>query len=293
MEQTYTYATLERNLDMPIKLIALDLDGTLFNSQGIITEDTKKEIKRVTDLAVHVVISTGRPFDGIPFEQIKGLGIQYAITTNGSAIYQIPDHKCIYEDCMDYAFVAPILTHLLEKEIHIDLYIDGHGFSPTRCIENLSKLNVPESVKEYILATRTPVDDLLSYVRDCGEKIQKLTLNFYPQPDGTPMHREELRLFLNSIPEIECVCGGYNNLEFTKTGTTKGKSLSNLVQILGLAPEESMAVGDSENDISILKTAGIGVVMGNANAEIKNFADYITTSNDEDGVAKAIAHFIP
>ena len=275
-----------------IKLIALDLDGTLFNSEGKITEETKKEIKRATDKGVHVVISTGRPYNGVPFEQIKGLGIHYAITTNGSAIYHIPTNECIYENCMDFEIIAPILPFLLEKRIHIDTYIDGEGFTPIYCRENLHKLNVIPSLKEYILATRTPVDDLIGYIRSTGKKVQKATLNFYPLPDGTPEHREDVLSFLNTNPSIECVCGGFNNLEFTKAGVTKGEALKHLASLLSLSIEETMAIGDTENDLSILKAAGIGVAMGNAPSDIKAISDYVTDTNENDGVGKAIAHFI-
>lgn len=278
---------------MAIQLIALDLDGTLFNHAGKITEETKKEIKRVTDKGVHVVISTGRPYNGVPFEQIKGLGIDYAITTNGSAIYHIPDHKCIYEDCMDFELVEPILNFLLEKGIHIDTYIRGEGFTPTYCRQNLHRLNVTDSLKEYILKTRTPKDDLVGYVRDCGLKVQKMTLNFYPQPDGTAAHRDEVLEYLTNTSGIECVCGGFNNLEFTRKGVTKGKALKHLASLLSINIEDTMAIGDTENDLSILKAAGIGVAMGNAPADIQAAASYVTASNEEDGVGKAIAHFIP
>lgn len=276
-----------------IQLIALDLDGTLFNHEGKITEKTKEEIKRVTTQGTHVVISTGRPFNGLPFAQIEGLGMEYAITTNGSAIYHIPSNQCIYENCMDTGITLPILEFLLSKRIHMDIYIGGVGFTPTRCREHLNDLQVPPSLKSYILATRTPKDDLLGYVRDCGKKIQKTTLNFYPQPDGTLAHREEVKQYLDSIPDIECVCGGFRNLEFTKAGVTKGDALKYLCQYLSLDIQHTMAIGDTENDLSILTTAGIGVAMGNAPSEIQKMADYITASNEEDGVGKAIAHFVP
>lgn len=275
-----------------IKLVALDLDGTLFNSKGEITEKTKKEIKRITDLGVHVVISTGRPYNGVPFEQIKDTGIDYAITTNGAAIYQISTNQCIYENCMDFSITGPIIEFLLSKDIHIDTYIDGEGFTPFRCRENLYKLPIAHAMKQYILATRTPVDNLYDYVRDCGKNVQKITLNFYPQPDGTRLHREEVRIFLESTPAIETVCGGFSNLEFSKAGVNKGEGLLHLAELLSIPVDQTMAIGDSGNDYAILKAAGIGVAMSNASDDIKEIADYISTSNEEDGVATAIAHYI-
>ena len=276
-----------------IKLVALDLDGTLFNSKGIITEKTKEEIKRITDQGVHVVISTGRPYNGVPFEQLKGTGIDYAITTNGAAIYQISTNQCIYESCMDFSITGPIIQFLLSKEIHIDTYIDGEGFTPVLCRQNLDRLPLADSMKAYIRATRTPVDDLYSYVRDCGKNVQKMTLNFYPQPDGTRLHREEVRIYLESNPAIEAVCGGFSNLEFSKAGVNKGEGLLHLAELLSVPADQTMAIGDSGNDYAILNAAGIGVAMSNASDDIKEVADYITTSNEEDGVAAAIAHFIP
>lgn len=276
-----------------IKLVALDLDGTLFNSKGEITEPTKKEIKRITDAGVHVVLSTGRPYNGVPFEQIEGTGIDYAITTNGAAIYQISTNTCIYESCMDFSITGPILEYLLSKEIHIDTYIDGEGFTPIRCRENLDQLPFKPAMKKYIRATRTPVEDLYNYVKDCGKNVQKMTLNFYPQPDGTRLHREEVRIFLESNPEIEAVCGGFCNLEFSKAGVNKGEGLKHLAALLGISSLQTMAIGDSGNDLSIIHAAGIGVAMENASDDIKEASDYITTSNEADGVAVAIAHFIP
>ena len=276
-----------------IKLIALDLDGTLFNRNGQITPMTINELNRAASKGVHTVISTGRPFNGLPFAQIKDTAIAYALTTNGAAVYRIKDKQCLYENTMDLQMLEPILDYVLSKEIHIDLYIDGEGFTPIRCRENLDRLAVPDSLKQYMLATRTPVEDLVGYVTDCGKKIQKINLNFYPQSDGTLRYRDETIQFLKSISAIEVVCGGFNNFEISKAGVTKSTGLKALTEYLGVTMEQTMAVGDSENDYSMINAAGLGVAMGNASDDVKSIADYITTSNEEDGVGEAIKKFIP
>lgn len=276
-----------------IKLIALDLDGTLFNHDGSITPATISELNRASRQGVYTVISTGRPFNGLPFEQIKDTQIEYALTTNGASVYRIADKKCLYENAMDLELILPILDWILSKEIHIDLYIDGEGFTPIRCRENLHRLAVPDSLRRYMIATRTPVEDLLAYVSDCGKTIQKINLNFYAQPDGTFLYREETLAFLKSLSTIEVVCGGFNNFEISKAGVTKATGLQALTAHLGVTMEETMAVGDSENDLSMINAAGIGVAMGNASDDVKAIADYITTSNEEDGVGEAIKRFIP
>lgn len=276
-----------------IKLIAMDLDGTLFNPEGKITAKTKEELKRVGAMGVHTVISTGRPFNGLPFDQITDTAIEYAITTNGASIYRIKDKECLYDNSMTFETYAPILEYILSREIHIDLYIDGVGFTPVRCRENIGRIDVPESLRKYMIATRTPIEDLYGYVKDRGEKVQKINLNFYPQPDGSLLHREEVLRFLKSNPNVTVVGGGFNNFEIQNAGVTKIEGLRELAKHLNVPIEQTMAIGDSENDYSMINAAGIGVAMANASEDILAIADYITTSNTEDGVGEAIKHFIP
>lgn len=275
-----------------IKLVALDLDGTLFDNSSHISERNLTAIRSITDKGIHVVISTGRPFEGIPFDQIKGTGINYAITANGSGIYEISTGKCLYENAMDEKLVTPILNFLLTRDIHMDAFIGGKGYTPVQCVETAQKLTVPSSIKNYIITTRTRLDNILQFIHENQLKVQKMTLNFYPAADGTLIDRETVRKFLVSNPSITTVCGGYNNLEFTRADANKGVGLRKLAEILGVNPDATMAIGDTENDLAIIEAAGIGVAMGNATDAVKARADYVTTTNTKDGVAAAIEHFI-
>ena len=275
-----------------IKLVALDLDGTLFDNSSRISERNLTAIRSITDKGIHVVISTGRPFEGIPFDQIKGTGINYAITANGSGIYEISTGKCLYENAMDEELVTPILNFLLTRDIHMDAFIGGKGYTPVQCVETAQKLTVPSSIKNYIITTRTRLDNILQFIHENQLKVQKMTLNFYPAADGTLIDRETVRKFLVSNPSITTVCGGYNNLEFTRADANKGVGLRKLAEILGVNPDATMAIGDTENDLAIIEAAGIGVAMGNATDAVKARADFVTTTNTKDGVAAAIEHFI-
>ena len=275
-----------------IKLVALDLDGTLFDNSSRVSKRNLTAIRSITDKGIHVVISTGRPFEGIPFDQIKGTGINYAITANGSGIYEISTGKCLYENAMDEELVTPILNFLLTRDIHMDAFIGGKGYTPVQCVETAQKLTVPSSIKNYIITTRTRLDNILQFIHENQLKVQKMTLNFYPAADGTLIDRETVRKFLVSNPSITTVCGGYNNLEFTRADANKGVGLRKLAEILGVNPDATMAIGDTENDLAIIEAAGIGVAMGNATDAVKARADYVTTTNTKDGVAAAIEHFI-
>lgn len=275
-----------------IKLIALDLDGTLFNGKSIITDKNKEAIKMASDLGIAVVISTGRPYCGLPFDQIKGLGINYAITTNGAAIYEVPSKNPIHIDCLDNDISFPIFDFLLSKEIHMDAFIDGDAVSPAKCLGIAQNLNVPPALKDYIINTRTRVDDLKEYILSNNTSLQKMTINFQRTDDGTLLYRDEVKEYLLSNPKITVVSGGFNNLEFTKKGVDKGQALIRLANHLNIPVEQTMAVGDSENDLEILRAAGVSVAMGNAIDDIKNIADFVTLSNEEDGVAHTINTYI-
>lgn len=276
-----------------IKLVALDLDGTLFDSNSQITEGNLQAIRRITTSGVHAVISTGRPFAGIPFEQIKGSGIDYAITTNGSGIYQISTGKCLCEEAMDEDLILPIIDFLLTKDIHMDAFIGGKGYSPLKCLEAGKKLPMPKELKKYVTESRIRVDNLPLFIHENQMKVQKMTLNFYRDDKGELVDREKVRQFLEKNPDISCVCGGYNNLEFTRADVNKGVGLHTLAKLLQVDVKDTMAIGDTENDMAILKAAGIGVAMGNATPAVKDIASYVTLTNDEDGVAAAIRHFLP
>ncbi len=274
-----------------VKLIALDLDGTLFNSQSQISAHNIDTIKKANEAGATVVISTGRPYSGLPFEQLKGSGIRFAITTNGSAIYEIESGKCLFEEAMDEDIILPILDFLLTKDIHMDAFIGGKGYTPVQCVAAGQKLANPPALKHYILNTRVRVDNLPLFIHENQLKVQKMTLNFYPEGDVFK-DREEVRKYLESNPAVTTVSGGYNNLEFTRADVNKGVGLQKMAQLLDIPVAQTMAVGDTENDLAIIRAAGVGVAMGNATAAVKSAADYITTSNDEDGVAAAIAHFL-
>lgn len=280
-------------MNKKIRLAAIDIDGTLFNNHSQISEKNQSQIRRCTEKGVEIIISTGRPYAGLPAELLSSLGIRYAITANGAGIYALPDKKCIYESCMSAELVCRILPKLQEKEIHLDAFIDGDGYSQHSCAAHIDRLDMPESNRAYIKATRTFTDDLAVYIRENQLAVQKMLVNFYPLADGTLPHREEVKEQLASYPEITFLSGGYHNLEFTKAGTTKGSGLLYLCSHLGISPDETMAIGDTQNDLDILRTAAIGVAMGNAGDEVKKAADYVTLSNLEDGVAHALEHFIP
>lgn len=275
------------------KLVALDLDGTLFNSQSSISDKNKKAIKAASAAGTTFVIATGRPYTGLPLENMKELGIKYAITTNGAAVYKVPEKECLLESCMPWQQTADIADKLLTLPIHMDLFMDGEAYTPDVCKNAIEHMHhLPKELKEYIMSTRKLTPDITGLLRREQQNVQKVTMNFPTTEDGTTLYRDKAMEILDHYPDVYYLSGGFGNLEFTQKGISKAKGLAFLCDYLNISIEESLACGDSENDLDIIKAAGLGIAMNNAMDNVKSQADEIAPSNDEDGVAAIIEKWI-
>lgn len=275
-----------------IRLIALDMDGTLFNNQGEISKKDRETLKKATEAGAAVAVATGRAYSELPVEMLYDMGVRYAITGNGSAVYRFPDKECVFSDCLDKALVCDILKELEKLDVYYDIYIEGLVYCPKSVLHNIRKMDVPEALYEHIEKTRIIVDDLASYVKETDRQVEKTTINFALQEDGTYLDRDRTTAILDRYPQIQYLCGGYHNWEFTRAGVTKGTGLRFLADRIGVAMDQTMACGDSENDLSMLKEAFLAVAMENATDEVKKVSDFVTLSNENSGVAYAVEKFV-
>ena len=271
-----------------IRLLALDVDGTLFTEDGRITPASIEAIKKAQQAGITVIIASGRDYDAIPWDQLSEVTLPYVVTTNGSAVYRIADRKCMYEECIPNAQAEEIFSYLLTKHIYMEVFMDGKGYVPQQLVDVARELPLPEHIIQLILSKQNVLPDMLAFVRQ-GAKIQKGTLNFVRLPDGTLQNREEIRVFLEQMGGLNIVNGGYDNLEFNKAGVDKSLGIRYICELLDIPADAVAAIGDSENDIEMLRQAGLGIAMGNALDDVKAKADAVTLSNEEDGVAAAIA----
>ena len=116
-----------------IQLLALDLDGTLFDTKGKITKTSVEAICKAQKQGVQVVLASGRDYEGMPWEQLQGIPIDYVITGNGSAVYATKWKERLYEECMDRQKLLPILEFILEKEVYMTIFLDGVHYTPMQC----------------------------------------------------------------------------------------------------------------------------------------------------------------
>ncbi len=276
---------------MDIKLIALDLDGTLLNSRGELTPLTLEALALAAKRGVHIVPSTGRAFEGMP-EAVRTLPfVRYGLCINGGCLWDAQEEKAIYtaeipfdraEEIFDYA------ERCCERYGGMyDCYVDGWGRSDRRFYDHLTDY-VDADVAGIIRSTRRPVDDLRGYVRGLHHDIQKIIL-FIREKEKHDLVMEELR---ETLPDMAVTAAIPCNIEINNKEANKGAALRILCRHLGFGTENAMACGDGGNDKTMIEAAGLGVAMANATQEVKEAADYITLSNDEDGVAAVIEKFV-
>ncbi|MGN0696077.1 MAG: Cof-type HAD-IIB family hydrolase [Oscillospiraceae bacterium] len=277
---------------MDYKMIAVDLDGTLYSDDKQILPETAAALKKAAAQGIYVIPSTGRPLMGVP-ENVLELGcIEYALTCNGAAVYNVKSGELLSEEPMDCEKAAEILRGLRPFNISVDAFINGKAYKERSQISMIDSLALSEYMKNYLRNTRIFVDDLAEFVY--GEKISvhKITLNFSEDGRGGFTDRAKTAGYLDTVDGITVVSGGMNNLEITKKGVNKGKALLKTGELLGVSREKIMAFGDSGNDIDMIKAAGMGIAMANSTPEILAAADYVTRSNNDNGIACALSELL-
>lgn len=272
---------------MKIKLIALDLDGTLLDSQKHLSPGNRKALETCCKKGIQIVPTTGRTVDGIP-DMIKEIpGIRYAITTNGAVIEDMKDQKRLEERLLTWELALELIETASQYDTMYDLYIERRGVTEPRFYDHLSDYGIPPQLESLIRATRDVYPSIKEYVKTSRKPVEKMNLFFSDLEE-----RERVRAVLEKRGDILITSSMAFNLELNALGATKGGGILRLADHLGISREQTMAIGDGENDFSMIEEAGIGVAMKNGLVELQNIADYITETNDEDGVALAIAHFI-
>lgn len=273
---------------MKIKLVATDMDGTFLDDDKNIPEENMKVLRECAAAGIEVVPATGRAMKGIP-EAIKNLpGVRYAITTNGAVVADlkagvIADARRIP---VDLAVRIMTIARTSQDDIMYDAYIDGIAYTMDCFYQNLERYVHTPGMVALVRSTRKVVPDNIDYVLERNTEIDKINM-YFPSMDA----RSRMRKVLSEIPGIFVSSSIPNNLEINAAGADKGGALLRLAEFLGIKREETMALGDGENDLSMIQAAGIGVAMENGEEDVKAAADYITVTNNEAGVAAAIRKF--
>ena len=271
-----------------IKMIGIDLDGTLLTSQKILTEHTKEVLVEAMEQGVTVLPATGRPLAGIPKEILEFPGIRYVLTANGARLLDMKEKKVLYEKLVSYEISARLLDIFSKYDTLLEIYYDGVGYAEAQALDRIGHFLKEKPMADYILSTRRPVESIKQKFQETARPSDKVQAIFKRVEERDQAASEASA----EISDIEITGALGNNIEVNAKGVNKGAVLLYLAGILGIKREEVMAIGDGSNDIDMLREAGFGIAMGNSFDTVKEAADYITLSNDEEGAAYAIEKYV-
>lgn len=273
---------------MKYKMICIDLDGTLLNDKHEISVENKRVLREVTARGIHVVLTTGRLFSsGRYYAHTIGIA-PWVISSNGAYIKNIKDETRISNYPLDSVSLDSICSII---EVH-GLSMNFNTFETVISNEEFTEDN------SHVIVNRTASEELKikllvnKNIRQVCEKnkgkILKILLIFKEKRSIINNIRTERK----ALDTVDVVSSSKYNLEIMSKGVSKAQGVKTLAEFLGISSDEIICIGDSENDMSMLAYAGLAVAMGNASEEIKKVAHYITDTNVNDGVAKAIKRYL-
>ena len=272
-----------------IKAICIDLDGTLFKRRNVITEESKQAIKEAYNKGIKIVIATGRLYNNAA-QVAEVIGVNCPIiSANGAVVIDRKSNKEIYYSSIDETVCFDMIklinkykltVHFYTKEAVISNNLKGFFIALGYKIRNRNRrYNI-------IIEKCISYKGLVKQFKKHNNKICKCVIY--------STNENNIQAFYEEAKKIDSitVCGaGKFSAEITAKDVSKGHAMIKLAKYLDISTKEFLCIGDNENDITMIKNAGVGVAMGNAVASLKEVADYVTSTNDKDGVSEAILKF--
>lgn len=272
---------------MRYKIIASDLDKTLLNDDQKISAENWRAIEKMHDMGVHFVPASGRAFEEMPTELLESPLIRYYITSDGTTVYdketgithELPLPTELGRQVLDKIYSYPICLML-----HADTksYVEESTHNP----KDYARYHMNDYWIDFSLDKETPVQDLKSFAYSLPT-IQSIVPFFLNMAD-----LRECKAYFEKDPRLLLAQTDPYNLEIFSSAAGKGNALMLLADILGIDRKATIAVGDSTNDSTMVKAAGLGLAMKNAVPELKAVADAVICANTEHGAKYIVEHYI-
>lgn len=269
---------------MHIRCIALDLDRTTLDGQGHLSPGNRESLTDAIQKGVHIVIASGRSFSTLPQDVMEIPGIEYAVTSNGAAVYHIPSGRCLRRYTLTAPSVEKILTLTNTEPLTYEAFVKGVAYAGAAYVRDPVAHGASPQAIPYIQTTRNPVENIQSFILAHKEELDSIDLVL-----GDSALKQRLWETLQAeIPEIYITTSVPALLELSHRDAGKRSGVRFVAERLGLSPTEIAAFGDGDNDVDMLSYVGCGIAMGNGTPACKAAADYVTLHHTQDGVAYAI-----
>jgi Cof subfamily protein (haloacid dehalogenase superfamily) len=272
---------------MDYKLICIDMDGTLLNDKKIISEENIKAIRLAYKKGVRIAVCTGRIFTSADFFS-ELLGVKSpVIASNGAFIMEKDRGDVVYKATLGVEKCKKLLAMFRKHDIYPHYYTGDTVFTEKLVYSSSFYAEVNKTLPKNKQVKIVLVKDWDEVFRTYEKEIFKGI-----GVDEDLEKIKEAKTYLRDMEEFEVVSSRFDNFEAMNKGVSKGNAVKILADFYGITREQIICIGDSENDLSMIKFAGLGVAMGNADEDVKAAAQYITDSNNCDGVARVIEKFV-
>ena len=273
---------------MKFRLIAFDLDGTILHDDKTIGARSLRALQAAWEAGALIVPATGRIHEGIPAALRLQPFARYSIVVNGAKVYDAEDDAVLSRAEIPNELALAVVAYMEKLDVLYDCYKDDWGFVSGDLYDRAGEYISDPGIVKLFYRTRTIVPDLGDYLRADGGSVQKLQMHFRSLSE----RRRELERLPELFPELAVSSSIPSNIELNIRAANKGDALRALCEKLDIPIEETLAFGDGVNDLSLLRTAGCGVAMGNADFSVKLAADTVCEDNEHDGVAQFIERLL-
>ena len=270
---------------MPYRLLAMDMDGTVLNSEKIVTPRTDRAIRQALAAGKEVLFATGRCLTEVrPYlEQYPEM--RYALCLSGAVILDVAAGKTLADISLSPALTAQILDSARQVDAMVAIYAGDDVFAERSQRPRMAYFGCDCFGPLYDRCA-VYVDTLQEALDREGHRVHKINLYCHTHADW-----QKAGELLGDLP-VTCAQGIPNNFEVSPQGVSKGEGLRQLCRAIGIPVEEAIAVGDEGNDLTMVAAAGLGVAMGNATEAVKAAARIVTADCDHDGVAEIIEQYL-
>lgn len=266
-----------------IKLVGVDLDGTLLRDDKSLCDSAEEIIDSLAKRGIYFVPITGRPYSGIP-QCVKNLNaVHYIISSNGARIIDAKTDEELFSFALSNEKTMELIGIMRGADCMFEVFADNVGYLEQNVYDYYLKEYSDTPIGEYIFSSRKITDSIEKLFAATDKQADEIFVNC-----KTPRVRQDILEKLKNMDDIQYCTLGDRFMEVTKKGTDKGEALTALCNYLGINLKNTIAFGDGENDLQFLEKAGLAVAMENAFPCVKEKADIITKSNNENGVCEIL-----
>lgn len=270
---------------MEYKLIALDMDATALTPEKRLSQRTAAAMEKAIKAGKHVVFSTGRNISLVKPYMDEVAGMRYAVTGSGAAVNDIGSGKTLYENDIDPETVKWLICASAGIDLMPFIFIGDKAWCPTWAPERAGEFRLADYAQTY-RKYMTKAEDVFQMYMEDPRPAQKVNFMFMDK-DAKDEVYDKIKNLPISFTTITPL-----SMEINAVGVSKARGLKELCGHLGISMAECVTVGDAENDLEMIKAAGLGVAMGNAEPEVKAAAGAEVDDCAHDGAAEAIERFL-